>query len=126
MSEGKKLTDYLKKIKDFFCGDINLGSRQPETEPLPTKGIDYDELHKYMKQLYGQRTPLGAEIERLQFNNNSLVLAKEHYRKLIAELEKQVAEYEEALQFECGDRCAAGINPCNARTVLDKYKKECK
>ena len=26
----------------------------------------------------------------------------------------------EALEFECGNRCAIGINPCNAREELDQ------
>jgi hypothetical protein len=30
----------------------------------------------------------------------------------------------EALKFECGNRCAIGINPCNAREALEKYESE--
>lgn len=30
----------------------------------------------------------------------------------------------EALEFECDGTCARGINPCNAREVLDKWKEE--
>lgn len=26
----------------------------------------------------------------------------------------------EALEFECGNRCAQGLNPCNAREAIDK------
>ena len=29
----------------------------------------------------------------------------------------------EALKFECGGRCAQGINPCNARETLDKIEE---
>lgn len=29
----------------------------------------------------------------------------------------------EALEFECGNRCAIGINPCNAREALEKIKE---
>jgi hypothetical protein len=27
----------------------------------------------------------------------------------------------EALEFECGNRCAEGLNPCNAREALAEY-----
>lgn len=29
----------------------------------------------------------------------------------------------EALEFECGDRCAIGINDCSAREALNAYRK---
>jgi hypothetical protein len=29
----------------------------------------------------------------------------------------------EALEFECGNRCAVGINPCNAREALEAWRK---
>lgn len=36
--------------------------------------------------------------------------------------EKLVAPLLEALEFECGGACARGINPCNARETIDRYK----
>lgn len=42
----------------------------------------------------------------------------------LQESQAQVAELIEALEFECGNRCASGINPCNAREVIDRHKKE--
>ncbi len=29
----------------------------------------------------------------------------------------------EALEFECGNRCAIGINPCNAREAIEADRK---
>ncbi len=38
----------------------------------------------------------------------------------ITKLRKQVKDYEQALEFECGNRCAEQ-NPCNAREALKKW-----
>jgi len=29
-----------------------------------------------------------------------------------------------ALEFECGNKCAIGLNPCNAREAIDKALKD--
>lgn len=41
----------------------------------------------------------------------------------IAEMKKRNQVLVDALQFACGNRCAQGINPCNAREALDQYNK---
>jgi hypothetical protein len=41
----------------------------------------------------------------------------------IAELKAKLDKAKEALEFECGGRCNAEYNPCNAREVLKELDK---
>jgi hypothetical protein len=41
----------------------------------------------------------------------------------IAELTAKLDKAKEALEFECGGRCNAEYNPCNAREVLKELDK---
>lgn len=43
--------------------------------------------------------------------------ADAHYRPIVENLIK-------ALEFECGNRCAVGINPCNARETLESVRSK--
>jgi len=40
----------------------------------------------------------------------------------ITELKRQLEIAKDGLQFECANKCAIGLNQCNARDVLDKLK----
>ena len=48
------------------------------------------------------------------------VIEKSAYDELKTKLDVAV----EALEFECGNRCAIGLNPCNARETLAKIRGE--
>lgn len=43
--------------------------------------------------------------------------------KDVDELRKEVEEYREALEFECGNNCHPEHNPCNAREVLARFPR---
>ena len=46
-----------------------------------------------------------------------------NYAKEIIELTAKLDKAKEALEFECGGRCNAEYNPCNAREVLKELDK---
>ena len=41
----------------------------------------------------------------------------------IKKLKEENRILREGLEFECGKRCAIGINPCNARQTLEEADK---
>lgn len=62
------------------------------------------------------------EMKELQedFPFTCLSLTEFIEKQAYDELKAQLEIAKEALEFECGNRCAIGLNPCNARLALEK------
>ena len=105
--------------------DFNVMSDSPTVHVISADWVE-SEINKLKARLLDfegrtfseneEITKLKAEIERL---NNYVVGG---YEEMLAESQKQVQELVEALEFECGNRCNAEYNPCNAITILSKHK----
>lgn len=63
-----------------------------------------------------------ATPERMDAIYEVLLKREGDLRKEIAELKAQLEIAKKALKFECGNRCAIGLNPCNARQALDELE----
>lgn len=46
----------------------------------------------------------------------------QEYRAAIKALEQERDEFKAVLESICGNRCARGLNPCEAREALDKHE----
>lgn len=83
------------------------------------KDVEYwERAHKGQKdQTDILERALDAEIQR-RFDGNRI--ASDEWREECAAYEARIAELESALELECGDRCNAEYNPCNAREALSR------
>ena len=52
--------------------------------------------------------------------------AIEDYQAGVNEMKELLLIAVKALEFECGNRCAIGINPCNARQTLAEIQEKIK
>jgi predicted ester cyclase len=67
---------------------------------------------------------LKVELDELKEWRTSDQSAIEHKDHEIVMLKKDRDELKAALEFECGDKCDAEYNPCNAREVLFNLNKK--
>jgi hypothetical protein len=110
--------DFQTWICPICCDD----HRSPDKNEIACKHSDLVEMREQIKKLEAEKESYYHDY-RVKFDIETKKLSRD-VDNLLQErgkLHEQVKYYEQALKFDCGNKCNAEYNPCNAREILKKW-----
>lgn len=112
------------KEKDHFSIILEINGISKVLSQPYIPGLDRNEgVHLQSINLSWILQPLLKKIEFFESRASQFESTLKETMKVKDELKEKLKIATEALEFECGNRCAHQ-NPCNARESLEKIKKE--
>jgi hypothetical protein len=104
-------------------------SQNSECSPLENTDFmphesDHSHIADKYRELYCAFLAEQAKVKELEAklltNESQFVSTLNETLEIVKQLDQEIERLRSALEFECGNRCARGINPCNARQILDE------